>query len=96
MRPCRRCVRQESSGPAAYLSRAEHGPVELGPEITDADPYQFEIDGMKPDRELTIDELEALLKTVDGIPEEVEVEDIEIDKDVVSLIDMAKHHPAWM
>ena len=75
---------------------AEHGPVELGQEITDADPYQFEIDGMKPDRELTPDELEALLKTVDGIPEEVEVEDIEIDKDVVSLIDMTKHHPAWM
>ena len=34
--------------------------------------------------------------TSDGVPDEVEVEDIEIDKDVVSLIDMAKHHPAWM
>ena len=34
--------------------------------------------------------------TSDGVPDEVEVEDIEVDKDVVSLIDMAKHHPAWM
>jgi len=90
---------------------AEQGPSELGEEDAALDPYQYELDNLPPDRELTPVERDAMARTVDGIPDvptppirvvvipkaapKVEVEEIEMEN-IVSLVDMSKHHPAWM
>jgi hypothetical protein len=75
---------------------AEHGPAELGEEDAGLDPYHYELDNLPPDRQLTPVERDAIKRTVDGIPDEVVEVEMKLDVDVVSLIDMSKHHPAWM
>jgi hypothetical protein len=74
---------------------AEQGPAELGEEDAALDPYQHTLDNLPPDRQLNPVEIDIMKKTVDGIPDVVELE-MKLDVDVVSLIDMSKHHPAWM
>ena len=74
---------------------AEQGPAELGEEDAALDPYQHTLDNLPPDRQLNPVEIDIMKKTVDGIPDVVELE-MKLEVDVVSLIDMSKHHPAWM
>ena len=75
---------------------AEQGPAELGEEDAALDPYQHTLDNLPPDRQLNPVEIDIMKKTVDGIPDEVVEVEMKLDVDVVSLIDMSKHHPAWM
>ena len=80
---------------------AEVGPSELGEEDAGLDPYQYELDNLPPDRQLNPVEIDTMKRTIDGIPDVVEVKMQEVllgqeIVNVVSLIDMAKHHPAWM